>query len=51
MDNTKVLSAIFNAALAGLAVCLFMTIYTAVENHKSTPKIEPASIPTPVLGK
>ena len=45
----KSLTILFGLGLAGIVVCLAMTIYTGIKEHQEQNTPRPLTIPTPAL--
>ena len=45
----KAITIIFSASVVGIVVCLGMSIYTAVQNHKIEAQPPRANIPVPAV--
>lgn len=48
-DMIKNLTILFGAGVAGIVVCLVMTIIVAVQGHQRKQTPQPLSIPTPAM--
>jgi hypothetical protein len=46
----KALTAVFSISVVGVAACLVMTIFTAVQQHRAEANPPPISIPLPAYG-
>ena len=47
----KKFTIVFGMSLAGIVVCLVMTVYTGVKQHQVQMVPQPLSIPTPALSQ
>jgi hypothetical protein len=47
----KSLSAVFAACVAGIVVCLGMTIYKGIEEHREKNTPQPITIPLPAISQ